>query len=38
MDKVKKYGFFFLGVIAVLFVAKMVKPMLPEAIGKYLPA
>lgn len=37
MDKVKKYGLFALGVVAVLFIAKMVKPMLPEAVGKYLP-
>lgn len=37
MDKVKKYGMFALGVIAVLFVVRLVKPMLPEAVGKYLP-
>lgn len=37
MDKVKKYGFFALGVIAVLFVVRLAKPALPESVGKFLP-
>lgn len=37
MGKVKEYAMFGLKVVIVLAVIRLIKPMVPEAIGKYLP-
>ena len=37
MEKVKKYGMFALGVLIVLLLVRLIKPMLPAAVQGYLP-
>lgn len=37
MSKLKTYGMFALGVIAVLLVVRIVKPMLPANVAAWLP-
>jgi len=37
MDKVKKFGLFALGVVAVLLVIRFAKPYLPAAVQGFLP-
>lgn len=37
MDKIKKYGLFAIGVLAVIVVARMVKPMLPASVQGWIP-
>jgi len=37
MDKIKKYGLFALGVVLVLLVVRIVKPMLPAGVQGWLP-
>jgi len=37
MDKIKKYGLFALGVVAVLLVIRFAKPYMPQAVQGFLP-